>query len=38
VLRYPDLDTLEAWGTEVAAELPTQFEIDQLVGGVNVKD
>jgi adenine-specific DNA-methyltransferase len=38
VLRYPDLDTLEAWGTQVAAELPTQFEIDQLVGGVNVKD
>jgi adenine-specific DNA-methyltransferase len=37
-LRYPDVSTLEDWGRQVQDRLPSQTEIDQLVGGVNVED
>jgi adenine-specific DNA-methyltransferase len=37
-LRYPDLSTLEAWGRQVRDQLPSQVEIDQLVGGVHAED
>ena len=33
-LRYPDIKTLAAWGKKVGKALPSQEEIDQLVGGV----
>jgi adenine-specific DNA-methyltransferase len=37
-LRYPDLDTLKAWGSKVRLRLPAQEEIDELVGGICLKD
>jgi adenine-specific DNA-methyltransferase len=37
-LRYPDLATLEAWGRQVRDRLPSQVEIDKLVGGVHAED
>jgi adenine-specific DNA-methyltransferase len=37
-LRYPNLATLADWGQQVQGHLPSQVEIDQLVGGVNVED
>lgn len=33
-LRYPDIETLREWGALVGESLPTQDEIDELVGGV----
>lgn len=33
-LRYPDIKTLAAWGTTIDKALPSQEEIDQLVGGI----
>jgi adenine-specific DNA-methyltransferase len=37
-LRYPDIATLKRWGNEVGTALPTQTNIDQIVGGVHVED
>lgn len=33
-LRYPDIDTLMSWGKTVTDRLPTQAEIDAMVGGI----
>lgn len=33
-LRYPDLKTLAAWGRKIDTALPSQEEIDHLVGGI----
>jgi adenine-specific DNA-methyltransferase len=33
-LRYPDIETLQAWGKQVGGALPAQDEIDKLVGAV----
>jgi len=35
-LRYPDTKTLKAWGAKVGSALPSQEEIDSLVGGIDV--
>ncbi len=37
-LRYPDRETLRAWGEGVGAIFPSQREIDELVGGVDVQN
>jgi adenine-specific DNA-methyltransferase len=38
-LRYPSIETLEAWGSLVSKTLPTQEEIDRIVeGGLVVKN
>lgn len=37
-LRYPDIQTLTGWGKNIDAELPSQKEIDRIVGGIIVKD
>ena len=36
-LRYPDMETLKAWGALVGSSLPSQEEIDNLVGGTDVE-
>jgi tRNA1(Val) A37 N6-methylase TrmN6 len=36
-LRYPDIKTLKAWGANIGASLPSQKEIDNLVGGTDVE-
>ena len=33
-LRYPDSKTLVSWGKKIGMALPSQNEIDQLVGGI----
>ena len=35
-LRYPDRETLKFWGEKVNKKIPTQYEIDQIVGGIDV--
>lgn len=35
-LRYPDIATLEDWGKSVGSVLPSQDEIDTIVGGIIV--
>lgn len=37
-LRYPPVETLVAWGKEALSTLGSQAAIDNLVGGVSVKD
>ena len=37
-MRYPDLATLTAWGQFVGASLPTQSDIDKIVGGIDAQD
>lgn len=38
VLRYPDLNTLKTWGKRIGKTLPTQEDIDEIVGGNDVKN
>jgi adenine-specific DNA-methyltransferase len=36
-LRYPDINTLKAWGTKIGTRLPSQVEIDNLVECIDVE-
>lgn len=37
-LRYPDIETLREWGEKVGNTLPSQQEIDKLVGGIHAQN